>query len=129
MIRVLAIDDEEEVAELIKLQLETRGGFVVKTETDAANAIQSAREFGPDIILLDIMMPKKDGSEVAADFLGDATLKTTPLIFLTALVTTQEQKTSAVAPGQRTYLPKPINWEKLVNSIISAVRSESVAGR
>jgi len=117
MIRVLAIDDQEEVAELIKLQLEARGGFVVKPETDASLALQTAREFGPDVILLDIMMPKMDGSEVAADFMNDPTLKNTPLLFLTALVTTQEMRDSALASGKRTYLPKPINWTELVDAI------------
>ena len=117
MIRVLAIDDEEDVAELIKMQLESRGGFVVKTESDASQALRTAREFGPDVILLDIMMPKMDGSEVAADFMNDREFKRTPLIFLTALVTNQEVKNSSVSSAKRTYLPKPINWTELVDAI------------
>jgi len=117
MIRVLAIDDEEDVAELIKIQLESRGGFVVKTESDASQALRTAREFGPDVILLDIMMPKMDGSEVAADFMNDREFKRTPLIFLTALVTNQEVKNSSVSSAKRTYLPKPINWTELVDAI------------
>jgi len=117
MIRVLAIDDEEDMLELIKLQLEATGGFNVKTESDSSRALSAAREFGPDVILLDIMMPKVDGSEVAAQFKTASDLKNVPLIFLTALVTQHETKTGSFAGGPRTYLPKPIDWNQLVTTI------------
>lgn len=121
MIRVLAIDDEEDVLELIKLQLEAAGGFVVKTQSDSSQAMTTAREFGPDVILLDIMMPKVDGSELAAQFKTDAVFGSTPLIFLTALVTRQETRTASFVGGTRTYLPKPIDWAELIASIQAAV--------
>ena len=124
MIRVLAVDDEEEVVELIKLQLESRGGFVVQTETNASNALQAAREFGPDVILLDIMMPQVDGSEVAAQFKEDREFKSTPVFFLTALVTQQETMFGQ-AGGTRTYFPKPIDWDGLVKSIQGVARPAS----
>jgi two-component system alkaline phosphatase synthesis response regulator PhoP len=117
MKRILAIDDEQDVTDLIKLQLESMGGFVVDTENEGAGALMTARETSPDLILLDIMMPDVDGSELAAQMLEDPLLKDTPVIFLTALVSTEEISNGNLGTGPRRYFPKPINFKKLVDAI------------
>lgn len=116
MKRILAIDDEQDVTDLIKLQLESMGGFAVITENEGAGALQTARETSPDLILLDIMMPDVDGSELAAQMLEDPLLKDTPIIFLTALVSDEEVRDGNFG-GPRRYFPKPINFQKLVDAI------------
>jgi CheY-like chemotaxis protein len=117
MKRILAIDDEQDVTDLIKLQLESMGGFVVDTENEGAGAIMTARETSPDLILLDIMMPDVDGSELAAQMLEDPLLKDTPIIFLTALVSDEEVRAGNFGAGSRRYFPKPINFQKLASAI------------
>ena len=85
-------------------------------ENDASKAHQSARNFRPDAILLDIMMPETDGAEVAAQIEADLELRSTPIIFLTALVTVPEAKTGLRIEGHRS-LAKPINIPELINQI------------
>ena len=62
MHKVLVVDDEEPILELLKYNLE-KGGYEVKTALDGAKAVDIARKFVPDLVLLDIMMPKMDGVE------------------------------------------------------------------
>src|SRR5260370_18536539 len=79
---------------LIKILLEKIGGYLVLEENDAAKAHQSARNFGPDLILLDIMMPQRDGGDIAAEIDADPGLQTTPIVFLTAIVPKADAKAS-----------------------------------
>ena len=60
--KVLVVDDEEPILELLKYNLE-KGGYEVKTAQDGAKAVDIAKKFVPDLVLLDIMMPKMDGVE------------------------------------------------------------------
>ena len=114
--RVLIVDDDGASTHLVKVLLERAGHYLVLEENDAAKAHQSARDFRPDVILLDIMMPKTDGAEVAAQVEADPELRSTPIIFLTALVTMPEAKTGLRIEGHRS-LAKPINIPELINQI------------
>ena len=114
--RILIIDDDRESTHLVKILLEKVGSYLVLEENDATKAHQSAQNFRPDVILLDIMMPKTDGGEVAAQIEADAELQRTPIIFLTALVTEPETKTGLRIQGHRS-LAKPINIPELINGI------------
>ena len=75
------------------------------------------------MILLDIMMPKTDGGEVAAQIEADAELQKTPIIFLTALVTEPETKIGLRIQGHRS-LAKPINIPELINEIEKNLRAQ-----
>ena len=114
--RILIVDDDRDASHLIKILLEKIGHYVVLEENDAARAHQSARNFKPDLILLDIMMPETDGGEVAAQIEADPELQRTPIIFLTALVTEPETKTGLRIQGHRS-LGKPISIPELINGI------------
>jgi CheY-like chemotaxis protein len=114
--RVLIVDDDPDSTHLVKILLEKTGNYVVLEENDAEKAHQSARDFGPDAILMDIMMPKTDGSEVAAQIEADPELRSTPIIFLTALVTEPETKAGLRIEGHRS-LAKPINIPRLIDQI------------
>ncbi|MDB6030786.1 MAG: response regulator receiver protein, partial [Verrucomicrobiales bacterium] len=64
--KVLIVDDEVSITRLLKLNLERTGLFVVRDENRASKALQAAKEFKPDVVLLDVMMPEMDGGDVAA---------------------------------------------------------------
>lgn len=114
--RVLIVDDDPDSTHLVKILLEKTGNYVVLEENDADRAHQSARNFRPHAILLDIMMPKTDGSEVAAQIEADPELCATPIIFLTALITEPETMAGLRIEGHRS-LAKPINIPRLIDQI------------
>jgi CheY-like chemotaxis protein len=121
--RILIIDDDRDCTRLVKLLLEKAGSYLVLEENDATKAHQSAQDFKPDVILLDIVMPKTDGGEVAAQIEADPELQGTPIIFLTALVTEPETKTGLRIQGHRS-LAKPINIPELINGIEENLRAQ-----
>src|SRR6266699_6041247 len=114
--RILIVDDDRDSTHLIKVLLEKIGGYLVLEENDAAKAYQSARNFRPDLVLLDMMMPQRDGGEVATQIEADPELQRTPIIFLTALVTKAEAKAGLSIQG-RPVLAKPISIPELINEI------------
>jgi CheY-like chemotaxis protein len=111
--RVLIVDDDSASTHLVKVLLERAGAYVVLEENDAAKAFETTRNFRPDVILLDIMMPQTDGAEVAAQIDADPELQSTPIIFLTALVTEPETKAGLRIEGHRS-VAKPINIPELI---------------
>jgi two-component system phosphate regulon response regulator PhoB len=118
--RVLIVDDEPQITDLVKLYLERSGDYQVEVENDSAQAMSKARQFGPDVIVLDIMMPEPDGSELAASLRADPGLRHVPILFLTALVSQSESCDPKFGFDRRHYLPKPINFEQLIHSIETA---------
>ena len=83
MHKVLVVDDEEPILELLKYNLE-KGGFEVKTALDGTRAVEIAKKFVPDLVLLDIMMPKMDGVETCRLLRDIPELQKTFVVFLTA---------------------------------------------
>ena len=114
--RILLVDNDRESTHVVKILLERTGRYLVFEENDATKAHQSARNFRPDVILLDIVMPETDGGEVAAQIQADPDLQRTPIIFLTALVTKAEAKTGLRIQGHP-FLAKPISIPELVKGI------------
>src|SRR5882724_3741826 len=114
--RILIIDNDPRTTHLVKVLLERTGHYLVFEENDAALAHQSARNFRPDLILLDIVMPETDGGEVAARIQADPELHNTSIIFLTALVTRGEAKSGLNIQGHP-FLPKPISIPELISAI------------
>ena len=114
--RILIIDDDADTTHLVKVLLERTGHYLVLEENDAAAAHQSARNFRPDLILLDIVMPDTDGGEVAARIQADSELQNTSIIFLTALVTRAEAKSGLNIQGHP-FLAKPVSIPELIDAI------------
>jgi CheY-like chemotaxis protein len=83
MKKILAIDDHEEILSIIKTKL-SRSGYDVETVSDSMLAIETVRRFKPDLILLDIMMPKITGFEICEELKADAEFKDIKVVFLTA---------------------------------------------
>jgi len=115
--RLLLVDDEEPFTRLVKLNLEQTGRYTVRIENDGAKALATAREFAPDLILLDVIMPDADGGEVAALIKADAALKTVPIIFLTAAVSQKELDGPSGMIGGRMFIAKPVNKRSLIELI------------
>ena len=114
--RILIVDNDPNTTHLVKVLLERTGHYVVLEENDATKAHQSARNFRPDLILLDVVMPETDGGEIAARVEADPELHNTPIIFLTALVTRAEAKTGLHIQGHP-FLAKPVSIPELINAI------------
>jgi CheY-like chemotaxis protein len=115
--RILVVDDEPSVTRNLKLNLETMAGYAVRTENDSTRAIDAAREFHPQLILLDVLMPRLDGCDVSAQIHADSELKDTPIVFLTALANNEDTAGHAVVAGSTIYLAKPVDTEELIKCI------------
>ena len=126
MRRVLIVDNDRDSTHLVKVLLEKTGRYLVLEENDPTRAHLSARNFRPDLILLDIVMPESDGGEVAARIQADPELHNTPIIFLTALVTRAEANTGLHIDGHP-FLAKPINIQELINAIERVLPAHAAA--
>jgi CheY-like chemotaxis protein len=114
--RILIVDDDANSTHLVKILLERSGPYLVLEENDPTKADQTAHDFKPDVILLDIVMPKKDGAELATQIESDRELHDTPIIFLTALVTHGEAKGGLHVQGHP-LVAKPISIPELIEAI------------
>ena len=112
--RIFVVDDESGFTRLLKLTLERTGRYVVKEENDGTQAWLAAREFRPDIIFLDIVMPKIDGGDVAQQIRSDPALAQVPIVFLTAIVSRTESQTEI---GGYPFISKPVSLEAITRCI------------
>ena len=115
--RVMVIDDEPGFTEMVRLSLEQLGEYMVCEVNDPTKAMAAARKFMPELILLDVMMPQMDGGDVAAWFGRDAELAGVPLIYLTALVSTEEAPEAGMRSTKHRFLPKPTSMVDLMGTI------------
>lgn len=115
--RILVVDDEESLARILKLNLESNGGYEVRVENDGRRAIEAAREFRPDLILLDVIMPDVDGGQVAAELKEIPQLRSVPVVFLTAVVSKDEVRSHGDHIGGRTFLAKPASIREVLEVI------------
>jgi CheY-like chemotaxis protein len=115
-IRVLLVDDEPSFTRMLKLNLERTGSFKVHTESNGAFALTATKDFLPDLIFLDVIMPDVDGGEVAAQIQADPKFKDTPIVFLTAGVSKETTRAKPVIGG-RTFLAKPVTVEEVIRCI------------
>ena len=112
--RVLVVDDEIGFTRLLKLTLEKAGKYEIRIENDGMKACAVAREFLPDIVFLDIVMPEIDGGDVAQQIRADAKLAKVPVVFLTALVAQRETQKDI---GGFPFLAKPVSTAALIACI------------
>jgi len=115
--RILIIDDETSFTRMVKINLEKTGEFEVREENRALNGVSSAREFKPDLILLDVVMPGMDGGDVAQHIRNDRNLKDIPIVFLTATVSPREAGAGGLQSGGSLFLGKPVSVENLIQCI------------
>jgi DNA-binding response OmpR family regulator len=112
--RILVVDDEPSITRLLKLNLEQTGDYEVTTENVSKAAMGTAEEFRPDLILLDVMMPDRDGGDLALAFETSPTTKGVQIVFLTAAVTRDEvSKRDGMFGGYR-FLAKPVDLREVL---------------
>jgi DNA-binding response OmpR family regulator len=105
--RVLVVDDEPDVLLLCRVNLEFEG-YEVSTAPDGEAGLAACRELRPDVVLLDVMMPKMDGWQVLEAIKGDEDLKQIPVVMLTAKVQDEDQIRGWSA-GAAEYITKPFS--------------------
>jgi two-component system, OmpR family, alkaline phosphatase synthesis response regulator PhoP len=113
--RILVVDDERHIVRLVQINLE-RQGYIVIPAADGREGMERIHEQRPDLIILDVMMPHMDGFEVLAVLKGDASLKTIPVIMLTARAQDRDVL-RGMECGADLYLTKPFNPFELVNFV------------
>lgn len=115
--RILAVDDEVGFTRMVRLNLEQTGVYEVREVNEGKTALAAAREFKPDLILLDVVMPDMDGGDVAAAIQQDPLLKRIPVIFVTAVVRKREAGSAGMVSGGSLFLAKPIDVVELIDAI------------
>jgi two-component system alkaline phosphatase synthesis response regulator PhoP len=113
--RVLVVDDEPNIAKIVKKQLEV-SGYEVIVAVDGEEALTKIRQEHPDVMLLDVMLPKRNGYEVLGIIKQDEQLKRIPVMMLTARAQQQDQQAS-LEHGADAYLAKPFQLEELVEQV------------
>ncbi|MDM7830598.1 response regulator transcription factor [Cellulomonas edaphi] len=108
---ILAADDDEDILEMVAFRLE-RSGYAVVRAHDGAEALAAARETLPDLIVLDVMMPKMDGYEVTRALRADESTSRIPVILLTARVQDSDVQKGFDA-GADDYVRKPFSPQEL----------------
>ena len=121
--KVLVVDDEEPILELLKYNLEKQG-FDVRTATDGQIAVDVAKKFHPDLVLLDIMMPKVDGVEACRQLRAMPELVNTYIVFLTARAE-EYSEVAAFDVGADDYILKPIKPRALMSRISALFRRDN----
>jgi DNA-binding response OmpR family regulator len=118
--RVLLVDDEDSLTMLFQIALERTGRFEVRIENRGRQAVASALEFAPDLIFLDWHLPDKEGTEIAAEFQAEGSLKSVPVVFLTGAMSTLELEQHNARGGFEA-ISKPIDRRHFVNRALELV--------
>jgi CheY-like chemotaxis protein len=126
--RILLIDDEVSFTRLLKLNLEQKGEFEVRVENRSTNAVAVAKEFKPDLMLLDVIMPQLDGGQVAARFKADPALANIPIVFLTATVRKKEVDDHRGVIGGFPFIAKPVTLEAVLQTVDKYVPRKPAEG-
>jgi two-component system OmpR family response regulator len=122
-IRVLVVDDEQTLSELVGLALRYEG-WEVRTAPDGLSAISAARDFRPDLVVLDVMLPDIDGLEVLRRLRAD--IERMPVLFLTARDDVSDRIAGLTAGGDD-YVTKPFSIEELVLRLRALLRRSHLA--
>ena len=122
--RILVVDDHEDNIELLRARLEARG-YEVEGASDGQAALDAVQRTCPDLILLDVMMPKMDGMEVVKRLKANKGLPFIPVIMQTALDST-ENKVEGLDAGADDYITKPINFAELEARVNSLLRIKAL---
>ena len=118
--RVLVVDDEKDILQIVKYNLELHC-YEVETAENGVDAIEKNKSFKPELILLDIMMPHKDGIQTCIEIRANPLFDDTLIIFLTAL-SDEKSEIRGLEIGADDYIAKPIKPKLLVSRVHSAFR-------
>jgi DNA-binding response OmpR family regulator len=113
--KILVVDDETELLKALSIRLKT-SGYEVITASDGQEGLEKAKSLNPDLIVLDILMPKMDGYEVCRMLKFDEKYKSIPVIMLTAK-TQDIDKAMGKKVGANDYITKPFETQDLIDKI------------
>jgi two-component system alkaline phosphatase synthesis response regulator PhoP len=118
--RILVVDDEPDLVAMVKKNLEKQG-FQVEVAYNGVEAMEKVKASPPDVIVLDVMMPEKDGYEVCAELKHDEKYAAIPIVMLTAVAdhvsSTRYSHSDGMSMEADDYLPKPASADEIVASV------------
>jgi DNA-binding response OmpR family regulator len=123
--KILLIDDESAFCDMVKENVELRGEYAVRIANNGKEGLKTARRIKPDIILLDIRMPKMDGFKVLEELKKDVATLSIPVIMLSAL-DDEESKTRSASLYDDMYLVKPVKMAELLSKIEDVLKIRGV---
>jgi DNA-binding response OmpR family regulator len=125
MPRILIVDDEPNIVLALELLMK-REGYEIRSVDDGEKAVEAAGEFRPDLIILDVMMPKMDGYEVCQRIRTDSLLQDIFIVMLTAKGRDVGRE-KGLALGADIYITKPFSTREVVRRVKEALASKSGA--
>ena len=121
--RILVADDDPEILSVLTLRLKSRGYEVLEAH-DGEQALSVARAKKPDLLLLDVMMPQKNGWEVAREIKQDASTRSIGIVMLTAIGEKMNELTSPLY-GADAFVDKPFEFDKLEKTIAGVLEKRA----
>lgn len=122
--KILVVDDEKKIRELLELRLSSEG-FEVIIARHGEEGVEQAKKHLPDLILMDVMMPRMDGPAAVNVLQGDPATKDIPVIFLTAIITKEEETNPAFGirldVAKYRFMAKPFDTPTLLAEIKKAI--------
>jgi len=119
---VLIVDDDPDLVETVCMMLEDKG-YEVGKAYDGVEGEEAIKERHPDLLVLDVMMPRKDGYQLCSELKADSATKDIPVILLTAVgeavPTTSYTHAQGMATEAEEYIPKPVDSKTLVEAVDS----------
>ena len=113
---ILIVDDDVDNSQMVKLLLENTGLYTVSVCNRGSEAVKTIQGARPELVLLDIMMPDADGTDIANRIQEDKSLALTKIVFMTSLVSQQEALKRPVIGGHP-FISKPISSEILLKRV------------
>jgi DNA-binding response OmpR family regulator len=113
--RILVIDDESEITDIVSAYM-SNAGYEVRVTNQPQNGLLEAKEFKPNVVILDIQMPFMDGYEVCSQLRRDNSTADTPILFLTGKDANEDQG-KAFGVGGDFYIKKPFSCERLLQMV------------
>lgn len=120
--RILVVEDETELVKAIQIRLE-QAGYEILVAYDGMEALDKARKEKPDLIVLDLMLPKMDGYKVCAMLKRDTKYNKIPIIILTARAQETDEKLG-LELGADVYITKPFNHQVVISKIKELLKEE-----
>ncbi len=118
--RILVVDDEVDLVETVRFSLELEG-YDVLVAYNGEEALNQARKENPDLILLDLMLPKLDGYKVCRLLKFDERFKHIPILMLTAKIQ-EKDKVTGMETGANEYITKPFEMDELMKKVKNYLR-------
>jgi len=118
--KILVVDDDKSIIEIVQAYLE-QAGYSVLTATNGASAMQMLHSEKPDLLILDLMLPDRDGWDITSTIRNDKRLESLPIIMLTARVSDSE-KILGLELGADDYVTKPFNPREIVARVRANLR-------